>query len=358
MHFSSKLLFISLIICTISCLNANGPDGAEYQFTWQSQTSNITASIRGIDVIDDSSAWISGTGGQYAITKDAGANWMPAVVTGADSLDFRDIAAFSNGTTYLLSAGPGEKSRVYKSTDGGKNWQLQFTSPFPNGFFSAMAFWDDKSGIAFSDPVDGRFAIISTTDGGENWRQLAPEQMPPAIDGEYAFAASGTCLIAGDGGNAWIASGGAAARVFHSPDYGKSWSVFDTAMRSGTPSAGIFSIAFKDANNGIAVGGDYQNPEVAENNVARTTDGGKTWQLLANPAELAYRSCVRYLEKGDLSILIAVGRSGCSYSTDDGLTWHDFGNEVYYTFDISPSGNSIWAAGSDGRVAKLKIDHL
>ncbi|MEZ4762372.1 MAG: hypothetical protein R3C26_03920 [Calditrichia bacterium] len=142
-----------------------------------------------------------------------------------------------------------------------------------------MAFWDAQNGIAFSDPVDGKLLLIRTADGGKTWREFAPDELPATIEGEYAFAASGTCVSVFGENNVWIATGGTAARVFTSTNRGQSWQVFDTKMRSGAPSQGIFSLAFRDALNGVAVGGDYQQPEQPGNTLLRTTDGGKSWQI-------------------------------------------------------------------------------
>ena len=102
--------------------------------------------------------------------------------------------------------------------------------------------------------------------------------MPPALPGEGAFAASGTCLVVGADGHAWFGTGGAkVARVFRSTDRGRTWTVAETPLRAGSPSAGIFSLAFWDADHGVAVGGDYKQPEEAGGTVARSSDGGRTW---------------------------------------------------------------------------------
>ena len=111
--------------------------------------------------------------------------WSVGIVHGAEKLDFRDVEAFGESTAYLLSAGPGEDSRIYKTTDGGKTWALQFTNSEPAAFFNAIAFWDDKSGIALSDPVKGRFLLIVTDDGGKNWKRLAENpSWPSALPNE------------------------------------------------------------------------------------------------------------------------------------------------------------------------------
>src|SRR5262244_1193176 len=212
---------------------------------WQSQSSGATARLRGVSAVSPTVAWASGNNGVCLRTTDGGEKWQAATVPGAEALDFRDVDAFDADTAYLLSIGEGERSRIYKTTDGGKRWQLQFTNRNPKAFFDALAFWDADRGVAVSDSVDGRFVIIKTTDGGTSWIEIPPEKLPPALAGEGAFAASGTCVSAQGRNNVWIAT--TAARVLSSTDGGETWQVATTPIPSGQPSAGIFSIAFKDA---------------------------------------------------------------------------------------------------------------
>ena len=69
-------------------------------------------------------------------------------------MDFRDIDAFSERLAYVMSIGPGELSRIYKTTDGGEHWDLQFANLDAKVFLDSMAFWDAERGMAFSDSVD------------------------------------------------------------------------------------------------------------------------------------------------------------------------------------------------------------
>src|ERR1700674_3253194 len=97
------------------------------------EKSNTTENLRGVSVVSSAIAWASGTRGTYLRTTDGGASWSAAQVPGAQALDFRDVEAFSASEAYLLSAGPGELSRIYKTTDGGRNWILQFANPDTKG---------------------------------------------------------------------------------------------------------------------------------------------------------------------------------------------------------------------------------
>lgn len=249
--------------------------------TYTIQKGNGIENLRGLSVPSAKVIWASGTHGTYLRSIDGGGMWRDAQVPGAEDLDFRDVEAFDEKLVYLLSAGPGEKSRIYKTTDGGKSWELQFTTREPKGFFDCMAFWDRERGIAVGDPVDGKFELITTDDGGKTWRRIPTDSLPPAQEGEGAFAASGTCIAVQGKSDVWFATGGPVARVFHSHDSGKSWTVADTPIVHGADSTGIFSIAFRDAQHGVVAGGDYKQPEKDGPNLAFTDDGGTTWKLAA-----------------------------------------------------------------------------
>ncbi len=314
---------------------------------WVRQTIRTDAGFRGLSVVSPTVAWVGGTKGAVGRTTDGGRTWSLLTVPDADKLDFRDVEAFSDDVAYLLSAGPGPDSRIYKTTDGGKTFALQFKNADPDGFFDALAFWDDKNGLALGDPVKGRFQLIATDDGGATWKPLPADDLPAALPKEGCFAASGTCLIAHGARDAWFCTGGAkAARVFHSTDRGRTWTVADTPVAAGVESAGGFSLAFRDAQHGILVGGDYRKPNAAGATVAVTADGGKTWT--AADKSLPFCSAVVWT-KGRW---IAVGASGSHVSEDDGKTWKRLDNENYNSVAVA-TDSSAWAAGPKGRIVHL-----
>jgi photosystem II stability/assembly factor-like uncharacterized protein len=320
---------------------------------WTEQKSGTTARFRGVSAVSRTVAWASGNIGTYARTTDGGATWQSAVVPGAAQLDFRDVQGVDANTAYLLSIGPGEQSRIYKTVDGGRAWTLQFLSHNAKAFFDAFAFWDARTGIAMSDPVDGRFIVIKTTDGGANWIETGDGNLPAAIEGEGAFAASGTCIAVQGKTDVWFGTGGAAvARVFRSTDGGETWKVASTPITAGNPSSGIFSIAFKDARNGVIVGGDYKREGEASNNVATTTDGGATWILAKGPRPSGFRSAVAYAPGTRGSMLVAAGPSGSDYSMDNGASWMSMDSNGFHALSFARTGDG-WAVGEGGRVAKF-----
>jgi photosystem II stability/assembly factor-like uncharacterized protein len=305
--------------------------------------------MRGASVVSERVVWASGTNGSYLQTTDGGVSWRVGVVPGAEELDFRDVQGVDDHTTYLLSSGPGDKSRIYQTVDSGAHWDLQITNPDPVGFWDAMAFWDARHGIVLGDPVDGHFVILVTDDGGAHWRRKVT---PTALPKEGAFAASGTCLIARGKTEAWFGTGGpGAARVFHSTDGGETWNVIPTPIRNDSASAGIFSIAFSDEKHGVVVGGDYSKPDDASHNVAITSDGGRTWTEPSGPHPNGFRSAVAYV--ADRKMWIATGTSGSDVSYDSGKSWRRFDEHAYNAISFL-SSKTGWAVGPKGALAEFR----
>lgn len=321
---------------------------------FQDQKRVTDANLRGISVVSGKVIWASGTKGTVLRSSEYGVTWESLPVPGAETLDFRDIQAFDDKTAYVLAAGPGEQSRIYKTEDAGQHWQLQFTNPEPKAFYDCMAFWDRNHGIAVSDAVDGKFLLLSTSDG-KTWAPLHPRTLPAALPNEGAFAASGTCIVTFGKRDAWFATGGPAARVFHTFDRGQTWTVANTPILSGEASQGIFSVFFWSEKDGVIVGGDYKKPDLAEKNAAVTSDGGKTWTLASKPPS-GYRSAVARDTSSSPPPLLAVGINGADASYDNGKTWSPVLHEEYNA--LSFGAEHGWLVGPQGRMTSRSRMYL
>ena len=322
------------------------------QWSWEGQSSGVNTSIRALCAVDEKVCWFGTGKGMIGRTVNGGKSWSLIRVEGAEEVEFRDVEAFDAKRCIAMSVGEGTSSRIYRTVDGGENWDLVFQNNAPRGFFDGVAFWDEENGILAGDPVDGQLVILRTSDGGASWTRV--DSAPGMEEGEHAFAASGTHLAVAKSGHVWVGSGGRVARVFYSRDFGKSWTTLDTPMIAGEDSTGVFSLAFKDSQNGFAVGGDYTKEAEGVRNALRTSDGGKSWKVLKDgeSSVFSFRSCIRYVNGGKW--IMTVGPDGCDVSRDGGLTWKSFDDKGFHTFSIGGSMKTIWAAGSDGRVARLK----
>jgi photosystem II stability/assembly factor-like uncharacterized protein len=283
-------------------------------------------------------------------TTDGGETWQDVSSPDSDGLLFRDVEARNADTALVLAIGPGEASRIYRTTDGGQTWTETFRNTDEAAFYNCLDFFPGgKRGLAVSDPVDGRFRILSTDDGGRSWEVLPDDGMPDST-GEANFAASGDCLVI-EGRDAWFGSGGAVSRIFHSTDRGRTWETTDSTIPAGE-AAGVFGLAFKNPRLGVAVGGDFAAPEVGEDASAYLHHG--SWRNGGDLAQLAEDAA--WLSGFDRA-LVSVGESGetagSSLSWDGGRTWRPISEVGYHALDCT-ADRSCWAAGSGGRVARLR----
>jgi photosystem II stability/assembly factor-like uncharacterized protein len=291
--------------------------------------------------------WASGSNGVILQSKDEGKTWKQLHIPDGEKLDFRGIQAFDAQRAYAMSSGEGDKSRIYETTDGGKNWKLEYTGRRKEIFLDALA-CDDSSRqcMALSDPVDGKFLLLAATDG-EHWNESPRDGMPAALPNEGAFAASGTCLVFG-GSEITFVTGGPAARVFRSSDHGKSWTVTEAPVAHGNASSGIFSIALH-GDEAVVVGGDYKAPDRRRGTAAYSADGGKTWKLAAQQPG-GYRSAVAWV---DGETLAAVGPNGEDVSEDGGVHWKHSDTLSLNALAILDVWHG-WAVGPNGTIAQMK----
>jgi photosystem II stability/assembly factor-like uncharacterized protein len=314
---------------------------------WQPQVVHSDASFRAVSAASADVVWIGGTKGTFVHTADGGNTWQTGNVPDAETCDFRDVQAVDAQTAYLMSAGPAEKgqARIYKTTDGGKSWTLQYQTQQPGVFFDGIAFWDAQHGIVFSDPVDGKWVILTTENGGNSWQPVSPAVLPAMQPNEAAFAASGTSIVTQGKQNVWIASGGGTAgRVFRSTDRGRTWSVHNTPLPAGE-ATGLFGVQFFTSKNGMVVGGNYKQEKQTGPNAAVTRDGGQTWQLVTptNPPGLKEAIALLPGER-----LLAVGPSGTALSADQGQTWQQVDTEGFHS--VSCAKGTCYAVGANGKV--------
>jgi photosystem II stability/assembly factor-like uncharacterized protein len=332
--------------------------------------------LQAIDVGDGVALWASGVAGTVVRSIDGGASWsvvavsaaQPAAQPGTEGLELRDVEAFGAQRAFALAAGPGDRSRIFETTDGGATWVERWRNEQPEAFYDCFDFWRDGRGLAYSDSVAGRF-WLAVTDDGASWS--AGAFGPRALEGEGGFAASGTCLIVGDGGRAWIGTGGGGrARVLASTDFGASWEVFDAPVSSpisgpvssvlaGAETAGILSLALDDGGALWAFGGRVRAPDIGDAasrgaRIARSGDGGRSWTLSAAEPSFTgavYGGAARSMD--DRAELVAVGPGGAAYSPDAGVTWVAIDGRSWWSVAWTPAGEA-WLAGPEGRLARWR----
>jgi len=322
--------------------------------SWVVQASGVTASLRGVSAVDDRTAWASGVNGTVLRTLDGGTTWSAIPVPGAEKMDFRDIEAF--GPDEAVVMGIDRPARIFRTADGGRTWIKTYEDDSPGIFLDGLAFFDRKNGLAFGDPMDGRFFFIVTTDGGASWTPLPFESRPAAHDGEAAFAASGTSAAVLGSDRVWLATGGSVSRVWRSKDRGLHWQAVPSGLLEGRASAGGFSVAFFDRTSGITVGGDYRAEPAAEGNAAYSLDGGVTWSPVGTGRPGGFREAVAFVPGTRPPAAVTVGPSGSDLSRDLGRTWTPIdGPGGFHSLSFSKRGRAAWAVGRNGLIARLKL---
>lgn len=329
------------------------------------QQSNTDAEFRALHAPSPEVVWAAGRGGVFARTVDGGTTWLADSVNGAAELFFTGAWAADDRNAYLLGTSfDGGLARVYRTTDGGASWTVQWESTEEGVFMDALQCWTIEHCVAYGDPVGGALVIIRTVDGS-TWSRVPASALPPLLEGEAGFAASGTTLTLAGSSLGWIGTGGGArARVYITRDGGASWTAAGTPL-PGNATSGIFGIAFSDSLNGVAAGGNYEQRTEEQQNVIRTRDGGHTWSVVGASLPHGVRYGVAYspvffrsmgaaqtLQSPDRQALLAVGPSGVGVSFDHGTTWATLEGTHYNTVAFAPNGDA-WVAGPDGRIARI-----
>lgn len=257
--------------------------------------------------------------------------------------EYRAIA--TNKTDFFMLS-IGSPALLYKTGDNGK-MDLVYMEEGDGVFYDAIAFWNEAEGIAVGDAVNGCLSIIVTRDGGFTWTKVDCDRLPEAMDGEGAFAASNTNIKI-IGNEAWVAT---TKRMLYSADKGRTWQAYDTPVSTLEETEGIFSIDFYDGLLGIAVGGDFTKPNDNSGNKAMTSNGGKTWNLVADGQNPGYKSCVRFVPGREGAEIVAVGFTGISYSKDKGQNWEKLSNEGFYT--VRFLNDTVAYAAGKNRICRL-----
>ena len=304
--------------------------------------SPVSRSLRGISVVDENIAWLSGAGGSILKTVDGGNEWKLLNQPDTDSLDFRSVHAFDDQIALIASAG--YPSRIYKTINGGENWTLVHENTDSSSFMNSIAFSDSQNGVILGDQLNGWHMILVTEDQGEHWTQLDSNSLPKPLAIENGFAASGSCIAIDQNQNYYIGLGGEQSRVFHSTN-GNQWTATTTPMLSGSPSTGIYSLAAgKDGL--MAVGGDYTQVD-SMYQPAYYSYVKKKWEGAGGKVN-GYRSIVDYCEH--LNAWLAGGTNGIDLSLDEGKSWHKISTTDINTLQFIPNTAQAFMADKKGNV--------
>ncbi|HTD40358.1 MAG TPA: YCF48-related protein [Mucilaginibacter sp.] len=306
-----------------------------------------STSIRGLSVVDDHVAWISGSKGTIAITTNGGKTWDWLQVKGFENADFRDIEAFSSKEAIIMSSGT--PALILKTTDGGQNWKVKYKNTDTACFFDAMDFSDRLNGYVLGDPIDGKFVLMESKNGGETWDTF--RKCPIASRDEAAFAASGTCLRV-EKNRLTIVTGGSRSRLIEYSTSSNLWDYSPLPILSGKSSQGAFSFAWStNGSSRVFIGGDYANDKKTDS-VASYIANHSNLIKPANQGPAGFQSCVEYISG---ETFLSTGTPGSNITTDGGKTWTKIDDTSYNVCRKAKHGKLVLLAGNSGKIGIFKM---
>lgn len=340
-------LYIPFLVAGILIIGCNS---SNIQFELTKVETETSALIIGLQALNDSIIWASGTNATVLRSTDGGTNWEKFQYKQADTLQFRDIHPISAQEAIVVSSGQGMASQIlYFHTKSG--WTKTFQMEDSTGFLDAIQLWDNGQGLVYGDAIDSLAYILKTVDFGQSWKRIPTA--PLANKGEGGFASSGSNIALAANGEAWIATGaGGSARVFYSADYGRSWQTAESPMMKGD-AAGITAIKAQNANIWIT-GGDLAISDSLLSNLYRSADNGKNWVEISGHLTMGsfYGLAVSAYENAE--IILVCGPNGADLHLGDSNTWHNISNENIWTATfINPQ--TALMAGRDGKMFRLKL---
>ncbi len=333
-----KNLFLILFSLPLLCL--------AQKYTLTPLTTGTNTSLRGLSVVSDDIAWVSGSNGYVGKTTDGGSTWTWVQPTGYQQLDFRSIKAFNANKAIIANAG--SPAHILLTEDGGQNWKQVYNNIDSAIFLDGVDFWNNDKGIIFGDPIKNKMQLLKTVDGGLTWQDISKNLKANLAPGEAGFAASGTAINT-FGSKVWIATGGLVSNIYYSANYGKTWQVYKCPIIQGENSMGAFSINFLNAKKGVVVGGNYLKDKDNTNNIFLTNNGGKTWQKPVKSV-FGFRSAVTFVNE---LVCFATGTSGTDFSLDGGENWENLSKLGFHALQKAKTGKIILLTGSKGRVYKV-----
>jgi photosystem II stability/assembly factor-like uncharacterized protein len=304
------------------------------------QPSPTTASIRGISVLNDSIAALSGANNTLLLTSNGGRNWKKQNLPFRDTMDFRDVHPFDKDRIALMSAG--YPCRIYLLENG--RWNRVYENTDSAAFLNSIYFRDSLHGLAFGDALNGYILVLRTLDGGKSWQRVPKGNLPEEVAGEHGFAASGSC-ITHDKSDYYIAL---QSGFLQSSD-GWQWQFQATHKPFKGGRQGWYSIS-DNANGIIAVGGDYRLPN--QGFPATLILDDDVW-VSSSDRLSGYRSVVDCADH--FPFCLAAGTNGVDLSTDGGNSWQKVSDLNLNTLQFIPASLIGWAASGSGKIYQFEI---
>ncbi len=311
----------SLLVVLLGITMMTGTTNAQ----WAEQNSGTTVNLISVSAPTYQIAWVAGPLGTIKRTVDNGTTWTDKSITGIG--DLWNVYAFDENTALVLGFDLEWNSHIWRTGDGGATWTVVLTLP-PNYFLNAIAFFDNKEGIAVGDPDynnlpgPNKWTVFKTYDGGFTW---APIKHMPYEEG-LNFGWKNSIEIVGN------------TVYFGTASFDENWNfmpdpyIYKSANRGETwtakPAPGVVQVNtlhFTSKQTGYGCRG-------------KSTDNGNTWVAMPDPYATVPNDINNFILSatglGNEVWISGIHRESPSYP---GVYWNY--PEIYY----SNNGGMTWA---------------
>ncbi len=266
--------------------------------TWSTQ-SEVSASgfIQGIwgDQTGKIIAVGTNSPNQVLVSDNFGNSFTPVALS-VSAADLRGIFMHNATSGYAVGSG----GRIWKTTDGGYNWNLSPPTPVTNQAFRRVRFINNNFGMVSGN--GGK--IFKTTDGGTNWIDVSNTGSTVGVEG----------LAVIDDTTALVAQG---TFVYRTTNGGTNWTMIDPGVPSGS---GATSIVMLNKTVGYLVGSS--SVLFPAGYIFKTTNGGLTWAATNFPFSSNLLYNINYRSEFDY---VVVGQNGgVFHTTDGGANWNQY----------------------------------
>ena len=279
---------------------------------WSRTTFGWTNLIYKVQYIDNNTGWAAGQGGVLRTT-NSGISWD----TSMNNKTFYGMHFVNSYTGWV--AGYTSNPLIYKTTNGGLNWQQQFIGG--SNVLKSIYFANADTGCVVGD----NGFIANTMNGGLDWQIQ--------ISGTTNYLESVKFINTKTG---WAAGGGSNA-VIKTTNSGYNWFPL-TSVPFGT----YRDIFFVNANTGGIISGT---------NFYKTTNGGSNWITYSTGSTSGFFGMHFINENsgwlvGEYGTIFSTTNSGVNWSGHQSLT-NNILQSVYFI-----NNSTGWAVGWEGVILK------
>jgi len=257
-----------------------------------------------IDAVDSNCAVISlSPGKQLYRTLDGGKFWETIAPSDLSTTGIINVSLTDSLHIWFGSS----EGKICFTSDGGKNWAIQFDDTAKTNFMNYIKMFDSQNGIAMGDGMQSSNIpiFLKTTDGGTNWISVN-DSVLGAFSGDTWRRLD---FISPNFGY-FYESGLNPQSMYKTTDGCKTW------KKVQTPSS-VHVLNFYDENLGLCYG---LNSKMGKGAIHRTTNGGGSWEELVFHPETNWGNDIEFL-KNDPSKVWLTNYNSLYFSSDSGKTW-------------------------------------